>query len=110
MSFPGADATAEPRRPFEEPEHLLTRGQVAELLQVSERTVQRLVQRGELAEIRITQTVGRFALADVEAFLSAKREQRVRDRTVAETFRGLGRSRPGRENGRFIERARAMRP
>jgi excisionase family DNA binding protein len=103
-------AAPELERPVEQPGYLLTRQQVAEILQVSERTVRRAVQRGELAEIRVTETVGRFAPADVEAFIAAKREQRERDRSDPVTFRRPGRSRKNlRDHRRFVDRARDRR-
>lgn len=93
-------------RPFEEPHGLLTPEDVAELLHVSPRTVRRLVQRGELAEIRITETIARFTPADVDAFIAVKRQRQGRPQAVPVTFRGAARSRTERDHRGFVDRTK----
>lgn len=50
---------------------LLTKDQVAELLQVSRRTVERMEESGELEPLRIGRMV-RYRPADIEALISRK--------------------------------------
>lgn len=57
-----------PETSYGEARPVLTREQVAELLEVSPRTVARLVKRGELPVLHIGR-LPRFRRADVEAFL-----------------------------------------
>ncbi len=57
---------------------LLTSSQVAEQLAVSVRTVERLVERGELVATRVGRSL-RFTEADVAAFVERAREPRLRE-------------------------------
>lgn len=59
--------------PVAEP-RLLTLAEVAGLLRVSVRTVQRLAESGRLPVIRISRKMTRFEASDVEALLSVSRQ------------------------------------
>jgi len=54
------------------PIRLLTIGEAAEYLSVSERSIKRLIARGDLPCIRVGNAL-RFALADLEAFIARNR-------------------------------------
>jgi excisionase family DNA binding protein len=100
----------EDRPSIDQSHRLLTCKNVAELLQVSERTVRRLVERGELAEVRIGPTIQRFYPSDVEAFIAANRKLERAERPVLGLASKTGvRQRPG-ERLRYAERMRDMRP
>ena len=51
---------------------LITRAEAAELLTVSEDTIDRLVKAGQLPAYRITPKITRFDRADVEEYLQSK--------------------------------------
>jgi excisionase family DNA binding protein len=53
------------------PEPLLTTDQVADLLQISRRSVERLEESGQLLSVRIGRLV-RYRSEDVDAFISRK--------------------------------------
>lgn len=54
------------------PIRLLTIGEAAEYLSVSERSIKRLIARGDLPCIRVGNAL-RFAFADLEAFIARNR-------------------------------------
>ena len=54
------------------PIRLLTIGEAAEYLSVSERSIKRLIARGDLPCIRVGSAL-RFAFADLEAFIAHNR-------------------------------------
>jgi excisionase family DNA binding protein len=60
-----------------EPQQLLTIAQVADRLQLSRRTVYRLVRRGLLRVVHVTPRRVRFRPADLDAYVAA-REARKR--------------------------------
>ena len=68
---------------------LITRAQAAELLTVSEDTIDRLVKAGQLPAYKISPKITRFDRADVEEYLQSRyvldRKTRVRLQNV---FRG----------------------
>ena len=100
----------EDRPSIDQLHRLLTCKNVAELLQVSERTVRRLVERGELAEVRIGPTIQRFAPSDVEAFIAANRERKRAEQPVLGPARKTGFRQRSDEPPRYAERMRAVRP
>lgn len=51
---------------------LITRAEAAEILTVSEDTIDRLVKKGQLPAYKITPKVTRFDRADVEAYLQSR--------------------------------------
>lgn len=51
---------------------LLTIRQAADLLSISERTMRRIIQRGEVPTVRMLGRVIRVRPADLDAFLSAR--------------------------------------
>ena len=59
-------------RTRDEEQDMLTYAQVAKLLQVSERTIKRLVASGRLKSSRVGRQ-RRFARADVEAYLESSK-------------------------------------
>jgi excisionase family DNA binding protein len=77
-----AEATAEPSAPSTAPS-LLTTSEAADLLHVHPRTVQRLVERGELSPVRLGAAV-RFDPADV-ADLTARLKRREERQTTSST-------------------------
>jgi excisionase family DNA binding protein len=60
----------EPRNPIPELD-LLTKQEVADALRVTLRTVERLVKRGRLRMVRLSNVAVRFHRADVLAFVKA---------------------------------------
>ena len=70
VKFSAAVLTSRRDRPVES---LLTLGDVAEFLSVSERTVRRLVASGALPSIQLGRRVIRFDPADVRRFLAARK-------------------------------------
>jgi excisionase family DNA binding protein len=56
------------------PPQLLTAEELAEQLRMSPRGVRRLVERGELAVIRVSERQLRFTAEDVHEYLERKRE------------------------------------
>ena len=52
---------------------LITKAQAAEMLTVSEDTVDRLVKSGQLVGYRITRNILRFTVEDVEEYLASRR-------------------------------------
>jgi excisionase family DNA binding protein len=100
----------EDRPSIDQSYRLLTCKNVAELLQVSERTVRRLVERGELAEVRLGPTIQRFYPSDVEAFIAVNRKPERAEQPVLGLASKTGvRQRPD-ERPRYAERMREMRP
>jgi excisionase family DNA binding protein len=89
---------------------LLTCRDVAELLQVSERTVRRLVERGELAEVRIAPTIQRFDPSDLDTFIAANRARKRIERPVLRPAWGTGASHRSHERPRYADRMREVRP
>ena len=72
---------------------LITRAEAAEILTVSEDTIDRLVKKGQLPAYKITPKVTRFDRADVEEYLhsryvKAKELQRKTRVRRPEEFRG----------------------
>jgi excisionase family DNA binding protein len=97
-----AKASAEPAAASSSPA-LLTTGEAADLLHVHPRTVQRLVERGELGAVRLGAAV-RFDPADV-ADLTARLKRREAGETTAPA-EVVGPSRPARTS--FADRLRSQ--
>ena len=73
---------------------LLTRAQAAELLTVSEDTVDRLIAGGKLPAYRISPRVVRLDRADVLAYMESRRQR------ASALAKPKGRPRPSREPNR----------
>jgi len=86
-------------------EALLTLAQVAELFGVHNRTVHRLVERGELAAVRLGTTL-RFDPADVRALIEARKAGR-RQPSQPGTKRS---PQPTERSSSIVDRVRSLDP
>lgn len=76
---------------------LLTKAEVAELLTVSEDTVERLIRGGQLPAYRIAKTCTRIDRADAMAYLESRRVRAAGLRKTAVSMAALNRQRRARE-------------
>ncbi|WP_394648165.1 helix-turn-helix domain-containing protein [uncultured Sphingomonas sp.] len=88
---------------------LLTSEQAAERLHMSERTLRKLRQSGEIAYIAVTDRRYRYTPEDLDAYLETRRRQEAPRQTPIPHGRRIGSVRGGPAQASFMARFRAHR-